>query len=39
MIIDAVAVTEIISVAKCIITEAQSFIYGEKTNCQWSAVL
>lgn len=30
MIIDALAVTEIISVAKCIITEAQSFIYRKK---------
>lgn len=29
MIIDALAVTELISVAKCIITEAQSFIYGK----------
>lgn len=32
MIIDALAVTEIISVAKCIIAEAQSFIYGKKQN-------
>lgn len=30
MIIDALAVTEIISVAKCIIIEAQSFIYRKK---------